>query len=317
MNTQRNQVLMVAALATALLALPALAEAQQQPARAGAEARVLIRPDAQSRGWFGFAFTQVRANGAASQRAVVNRVEPDGGAARGGLQVGDTIVRWGDRADVVRAAAEHRAAPGETVRIRVRRAGRDHDLSLVAGERPRGSIVQRDGEGRVIVIRPDGRELDEIRRRALVHIDTLAVHADSLHRRLRVMLQDSLGPRLRELEGMRVEIHRDSALRNLVFPSMDVQMGLRGVAGAEFTELNPELSTYFGADRGVLVLRVVPETPAARSGLQAGDVVVRVNGQAVTRVAELRSAVSRAQGRSAEMEVVRKGRPQTVRMSWD
>ena len=40
---------------------------------------------------------------------------------------------------------------------------------------------------------------------------SLGLHADSLHRRLRVMLADSLGPRLRELErmpGMRFEVRR-------------------------------------------------------------------------------------------------------------
>ena len=52
------------------------------------------------------------------------------------------------------------------------------------------------------------------------------------------------------------------------------------LAGAEFRALTPELGEYFGLENGLLVLRVIPETPAARLGLRGGDVVVEVGSQA-------------------------------------
>lgn len=320
MNRYRTGMVGVALLGAALVGGAVELAAQEPAPQASARARATVRvsPTSQPRGWFGFSYNAVEERG--SHAVVVARVEPNTGAARGGLQVGDTIVRWADRSDVAAALIATRTAPGESVRLRVRRGGRDRDLTLVAGERPPGPVVQRSDDGRVIVITPDGRELAELSRRALIHVDSLHVHADSLHQRLRVMLRDSLGPRLQELERLRAfrfEIDADSIFRRGGPMIFELESGMRGVAGAEFTDLNPELSTYFNAERGVLVLRVAPETPAARAGLQAGDVVVRVNGQAVERVRDLRGAITRAQGRSAEMEVVRRGRTQTIRMSWD
>ena len=50
----------------------------------------------------------------------------------------------------------------------------------------------------------------------------------------------------------------------------------RGRIGAYIQELNPELATRLGLESsiGVLISDVVPNSPADRGGLQAGDVVV-------------------------------------------
>jgi S1-C subfamily serine protease len=295
-----------------MLAAPSAADAQETVRGARVQANV-------QRGWFGFAFSPVTENGAATQRIAVMRVEPNSGAARGGLQVGDTIVRWANRADVVAALQASRFAPDESVRVRARRNGRERNLTLVAGTRP-ASAVSLEG-GRVIVVDPSGvqRQVRVFTDSIFPRLDSLGLHADSLHRRLRVMLADSLGPRLRELErmpGVRFEVHRDSIFGRgpMIF---DLDAGMRGVAGAEFADLNPELASYFGSERGVLVIRVAPDTPAARAGLQAGDVVRRLNGQNVESVRALRTAISRSGNRSVEMEVVRRGSARSVRMSWE
>ncbi|MEB3355409.1 MAG: trypsin-like peptidase domain-containing protein [Synechococcales bacterium] len=60
------------------------------------------------------------------------------------------------------------------------------------------------------------------------------------------------------------------------------------------------------SDRGVIVLAVNRNSPAARSGLRPGDVVQAVNGQAVTQAAEVQAAV-KATGidRPLDMQVQR------------
>jgi 2-alkenal reductase len=53
--------------------------------------------------------------------------------------------------------------------------------------------------------------------------------------------------------------------------------------GIEFQELNPQLATESGLSitHGALLQRVVPNTPASRAGLQAGDVIIALNGRPV------------------------------------
>ena len=302
-------------LAGVLLALAAAApsRAQQPEARAQAEAQ---RP-----AWIGISFERAGSGGA----VVVRGVQRGSPAAAAGIQAGDTLVRWAGRRDVLAAIQARPLRPGERVVVRVRRAGqRDREVRVVA--QPRPAEVARDG--RVIVIGPRDFSFrfpgDTIR----IDLDSLALRADTLHRRLRLMLEDSLGPQLRELERVRLPELRahlqamDSAFAHGL-ASGDFVMdfgGRRAVAGAELTPLNPQLGDYFGTDRGVLVLRVAPGTPAARAGLRAGDVVVAAGGAAVGSVAELRRTVERAQEahtRSVELQVVRKGRTQKLEMRWE
>jgi predicted metalloprotease with PDZ domain len=89
--------------------------------------------------------------------------------------------------------------------------------------------------------------------------------------------------------------------------------GRSGVAGAELADLGAGLSSYFGVGQGALVLKVAPETPAARAGLQEGDVIVAADGRSVARVADLRQVLAQTgRERSISLEVVRHGARQTI-----
>ncbi len=88
-----------------------------------------------------------------------------------------------------------------------------------------------------------------------------------------------------------------------------VAVGLRGVAGAELTALEPELAEYFrNADQGLLVLRIAPDTPADRAGLSPGDVVVAADGRRIESVAELRQILALPEAGGVTLRVVRRGR---------
>jgi C-terminal processing protease CtpA/Prc len=64
----------------------------------------------------------------------------------------------------------------------------------------------------------------------------------------------------------------------------------RRIAGAEFEPLGGELR-HEGRDQGLLVLRVIPGTPAHALGLRRGDVVVEVGGSECSAVSDLREAL--------------------------
>jgi membrane-associated protease RseP (regulator of RpoE activity) len=92
-------------------------------------------------------------------------------------------------------------------------------------------------------------------------------------------------------------------------------LGMRAVAGAELAPLNPGLSEYFGATDGVLVLNAREGTPAARAGLRAGDVIVRVGDTAVRSIAELRRTIGRAPDGAVTLGVLRRGQNVTVTLN--
>ncbi|MBW3628748.1 MAG: PDZ domain-containing protein [Gemmatimonadetes bacterium] len=298
--------MLVGAVLLTLGSVAAEVEAQRMPPR-GAQGRVLA-----ARGRLGMMFREVE------DRVIVTNVLRDSPAEGAGVQVGDTISLWNGRRDVAIAMRERPLQPGDTVRVRVRRgAERDQTLAMVAADVPERVLSARrteDGD-EVIVVRPEA-----IERRMRGLSDSLMVRADSLHERLQLLMRDSLGPRLRELERNQLPEIEARLRRFADGESIVIDLGRRSVAGAEFTEVNAGLAEYFGTDDGVLVLKVAPETPAARAGLQAGDVVVRADGETVGAISELRRVVARAQSRDdrrVKLEVLRRSQRRELEMSWE
>ncbi len=84
----------------------------------------------------------------------------------------------------------------------------------------------------------------------------------------------------------------------------------RGRLGVLIQEVTQPLASSFGLDQpaGALVASVETDSPAARAGLQPGDVILAFEGKAVERSAELPSLVADLKpGQKASLEVWRKG----------
>ena len=83
----------------------------------------------------------------------------------------------------------------------------------------------------------------------------------------------------------------------------------RGWIGVEPQEINPELAETFNVKvkSGVIITGVLQNGPAAQAGIQPGDVIVAVNGKAISTVAELLGAVAGLKpGTAAPVSVLRK-----------
>lgn len=201
-------------------------------------------------------------------------------------------------------AAEERAdaVRGEGVRrLRSRAAG-----TVVVGRSDDGRVVLRWGEGDSVVL--SGRE--ELAPRLEAIRDSVLEEARRHLRALRK--QQRLGLRAVRRARAAMEERRRAAAggeeadegRRSLFGTESLR-----AAGAEFRPLRAGLADYFpGADRGLLVMEVVPGTPADALGLRPGDVVVEAGGRAVVRPADLRDALDDYPSRdSLLVKWVRKG----------
>ena len=89
----------------------------------------------------------------------------------------------------------------------------------------------------------------------------------------------------------------------------------RGWLGVVIQEVNKDLAESFGLDKpaGALVAQVLDNGPAAKGGVQVGDVILSANGQPIVMSADLPHLVGNMKdGSKAELEVIRDGKRQTL-----
>ena len=65
--------------------------------------------------------------------------------------------------------------------------------------------------------------------------------------------------------------------------------------GAQLSDLNPS-SPLYGKVKGVMVIAVAPRSPAAKAGLEPGDVIVAVNQHPIDNLAEFKQALDTYHG---------------------
>lgn len=260
-------------------------------------------------------------DGDQENRLVIAAARPEGG---------DFVMRLPTIATLPGGAMRGLVIDGDTVRLPPLDSLMQHMDSL----RTQIRILRSDGDGTVFRFEGDSTMIRSLSDSSWVR----EFRNDSTWVRFRRDFEEHVTPELRLRfeqdfgpDGARLRVWSDSIARDMARINPEIERSLRAVgempflsefafrslAGAEFAELNPELGRYFRRDEGLLVLKVSPESPAARAGLRAGDVVVSVGGQGVADVAALRRATARAENGRLSLEVVRDGRARTMEMEWD
>ena len=90
---------------------------------------------------------------------------------------------------------------------------------------------------------------------------------------------------------------------------------IRGWLGVEIQEVTPDLAKSFGlaAPNGALVAGVQKDGPAAKSGIQRGDIIISFDGQIVHDEHELPELVAQTPlGKTVPVEVIRDGKHLTL-----
>lgn len=91
----------------------------------------------------------------------------------------------------------------------------------------------------------------------------------------------------------------------------------RGWLGVIIQEINKELAESFGLDKpsGALVVQILEESPAAKAGLQVGDVILSTNGKPIVKSADLPHLIGALKpNETAKLEVMRDGSRKTIKV---
>jgi S1-C subfamily serine protease len=216
------------------------------------------------------------------------------------LSPGDTLMAYNGR-DVRREeiSLTRLLVPKTTVKVRVRRDGKVKELPVVVAEAPARIRLRREDEMRdagppMIAMAP-----------APIMPRTPAVPPTAPMSRAYAPAPPA-GRTMRSMPAI---------------ASLPPVFGLAssGVAGAQVATVTEMMKRHLGLPAGVLVTTVPVGSPAGESGLQEGDVILRVGDRPVNVVYELRDAVARAaEGgeRSVQLDVRRGKERRSLTLRW-
>ncbi|MEE4379182.1 MAG: DegQ family serine endoprotease [Candidatus Competibacteraceae bacterium] len=91
-----------------------------------------------------------------------------------------------------------------------------------------------------------------------------------------------------------------------------------GWLGVLIQDMNQALAQSFGLDKpaGALVAQVTPDSPAAKAGLRAGDVIVNYNGKRINRSGDLPPLVgATATGSQVPVDILREGKKMSMTLT--
>jgi len=229
--------------------------------------------------------------------ARVTRVIGGSPAEAAGLERGDVIIEFDGH--VVRGPAAltrriHEKGAGQRVRIRIRRDGKERVLE--AELKKRSDLLPALPLGEFSVIAPLAEE--SIREQLREQLELQEQSLEGLGDRVRESLQ-----RFRNCEGGGCFDYYGS--------------GRGPQLGVQLIEATPELRRHLGgsAETGVLVSKVLTGTPAERSDIRVGDLIVSVNGNPVGDVTSLRRALRGNDGETVRVELVRSGKPLSIEVA--
>jgi S1-C subfamily serine protease len=256
--------------------------------------RVIEKQDSVQSGWLGVRvegltrisepeFTSlgvVRRSG-----VIVREVLPDSPATGGGIQPNDVIIGLDDidigtRADL--SAVLSSSPAGRKVRVRAirNRAPLEIELILAPGSYngPMISFAESEALAETDSAQRDRlmRRVDEIRTQFREYSKTATQkQIEEAIRELRVEVSQ-LYDQIRAID-LRREAERESLVADNKSTEQDHRVFVFsvGFAARDLDQtMEPQLAGFFGANRGVLVVRVVKGSAAEVAGIRAGDVIV-------------------------------------------
>ncbi len=82
--------------------------------------------------------------------------------------------------------------------------------------------------------------------------------------------------------------------------------------GASVSPLTKQLADHFRVDSGVMVNEVRDDSPAAKAGLRAGDIILQADGRTIMNQSDLVRAINEKKDGSVQLTIDRNGSRQTI-----
>ncbi len=214
----------------------------------------------------------------------VTQVIKDSPAEKAGLRKDDVIVRFED--DSVTSVRKlnrlvSEVAPDQTVKLRVSRGGSEQEVAVTIGKR--NQSINAMGDWRVF---------DNLKGLGKI---------EGLERFKELERAMPPGAKVWKWEG----------------PGKDGMMlafGNHRRIGIGTTELTKQLAEYFGIgdSTGVLVTSVTDDSPAAKAGLKAGDVITAIDGEKVEDAGDLAQGINKKKDGDVTLTVIRNKNQRTI-----
>jgi membrane-associated protease RseP (regulator of RpoE activity) len=211
----------------------------------------------------------------------ITQVIKDSPAEKAGLRKDDVIVRFED--DSVTSVRKlnrlvSEVAPDQTVKLRISRGGGEQEVAVTIGKRNQSINAMGDWHG-----------LDKLK--GLDKIEGLKDFE----------LNMPPGANVWKWEG----------------PGKDGMMfafGNHRRIGISTTQLTKQLAEYFGIgdSTGVLVTSVMDDSPAAKAGLKAGDVITAIDGEKVEDAGDLAQGINKKKEGDVTLTLIRNKSQRTI-----
>jgi serine protease Do len=210
----------------------------------------------------------------------ITQVVKDSPADKAGLRKDDVILRFeGDSVTSVRKLNRlvSEVAPDQTVRLAISRGGAEQEVSVTIGKRNASA-------------------------NALERLPGLQ-GLEGLQALRGLMTPEAPGANVWKWEGP------GGGPDGIVFA-----FGNNRRIGVSTMQLTKQLAEYFGVaeGQGVLVTSVAEDSPAAKAGIKAGDVITAIDGEKVEGAGDVARGINKKKDGDVTLTVIRKGNQRTI-----
>jgi membrane-associated protease RseP (regulator of RpoE activity) len=209
----------------------------------------------------------------------ITQVVKDSPAEKAGLRKDDVILRFeGDSVTSVRKLNRlvSEVAPDQTVRLGISRGGSEQEVSVTIGK--------RNAAANTFDRFPGMEGLKDLQG-------------------FKLMTPEAPGGNVFKWEGP------GAGPEGMVF-----SFGNNRRIGVSTMALTKQLAEYFGVaeGQGVLVTSVAEDSPAAKAGIKAGDIITAVDGEKVEGSGDVARGINKKKEGDVTLTVIRKGNQRTI-----